>query len=67
MCKIDSQWEVAISYGEFNLVLHDNLEGWGGVGVGERFKREGYVYTHGWFMLMDGRNLHNIIKQLSSN
>ena len=30
--------------------------------VESRFK-----YTYGWFMLIYGRNQHNIVKQLSSN
>ena len=40
-----------------------HLEGWDGVEVGGR----GHMYTYGWFMLIYGRNQHNIIKQLSSN
>ena len=35
------------------------LEGWDGVGGGRRFKKEGHMYTHGWFMLIYGRNQHN--------
>ena len=35
---------------------------WGG-GPGSR----GHMYTYGWFMLMYGRNQHNIVKQLSFN
>ena len=27
----------------------------------------GHMYTYGWFMLMYGRNQHNIVKQSSSN
>ena len=34
--------------------------------MGGRFKREGYMYAYGLFMLMFGRYQHNI-KQLSSN
>ena len=35
-------------------------------GVGGRFKREGtYVWTCGQFMLIHGRNQHNVVKQLS--
>ena len=45
----------------------NKLEGWDGVGAGRRFKKEGHMYTHGWFMLIYGRNQHNIVKQLSSN
>ena len=40
----------------------DNLEGWD---RGSRGK--GHMYTYGWFTLMNGRNQHNIVKQLSSN
>ena len=35
--------------------------------IGGRFKKEGHVYTYGWFMVIYGRNQHNIVKQLSSN
>ena len=31
-----------------------------------RFKRE-QTYAYGWFMLMYGKNQHNIVKQVSSN
>ena len=34
-------------------VLCDDLEGW--------------VYNHGWFSLLYGRNQHNMVKQLSSS
>ena len=40
--------------------------GWGGMWEGGLRGRE-HMYTYGWFMLMYGRNQHNIIKQLSSN
>ena len=38
----------------------------------EEIKKEGsrgrgHAYTYGWFMLIYGRNQHNIVKQLSSN
>ena len=35
--------------------------------MGGRSKREGHMYTCGWFMLIYGRNQHSIVKQLSSN
>ena len=35
--------------------------------MGGRFKRERIMYTRNWFMLIYGRNQHNIIKQLFSN
>ena len=41
----------------------------GGVGWGERWRWgsrvRGHIYTYGCFMLMYGRNQHNIVKQLS--
>ena len=40
-----SSWGVAVQHRELNQVLCDTLEGWGVVGVGGRFKREG----HRWF------------------
>ena len=27
----------------------------------------GHVYTYSWFMLMYGRNQHNIVKELASS
>ena len=38
----------------------------GGMGrdVGGRYE---HMYTNGWFMLMYGRDQHNIVKQLSFN
>ena len=41
-----------------------NLEGWDGAGDP---RGRGYTYTYGWFMLIYGRNQHNIVKQSSSN
>ena len=42
--------------------------GWGNVGGGKEVQEEEDIcYTYGWFMLMYGRNQHNIVKQLSSN
>ena len=40
MCKIASEWEVAVYHRELSLVLCDDLEVWDG-GVGGRLKREG--------------------------
>ena len=65
ICKIDSQWEVALWLRELKPVLCANLEGWDG--VGGRFKKKGTRCTYGWFMVMCGRNQHNIVKQLSFN
>ena len=67
-CKTDSQWDLPYNTGSSNLVLCDNLEEWDGGGKWEGGSGgRGHVYTYGWFMLMHGRNQHNIVKQLSSN
>ena len=29
ICEIDNQWEAAIEHSELNVVLSDDLEGWG--------------------------------------
>ena len=58
-CKITSENLLCDS----NLVLCDNVEGWDRVG-GSRGR--GHMYTYGWFMLMYGKNQHNIVKQLSN-
>ena len=48
-------------------VLWDNAEGWGGE-AGGREVQDGGTHMHGgWFMLMYGRNHHNVVKKLSSN
>ena len=51
------------------MVLCDNLEGWNGEGDGREVQNGEVVcmYTCDWFLLMYGRNQHNIVKQLSSN
>ena len=42
-----------------------------GIGWGGRWEAgsrgRGYMYIYGWFMLLSGKNQHNIVKQLSSN
>ena len=48
-------------------MLCDNLEEWDGVGGGSKVQEGRDVYTCGWFMLIHGRNQHNIIKQLAFN
>ena len=48
--------------GSSDPVLGDNLEGWDGVRGGWGSKGRGHMgYTYGWFMLMNGRNQHNIV------
>ena len=48
-------------------VLWDNPEGWSGEGDGMGIQDGGHMCTHDWFMLMYGKNHHNIVKTLSSN
>ena len=47
VCKIDSQWEFALSLGELKPGLCNNLEGWDGVGGGRKFQEGGDMYTYG--------------------
>ena len=42
MCRIDSQWEFAVTQGA-QLVLYDNLEGWDGVGDGREAQEGGDI------------------------
>ena len=67
ICKIDSQWEFAVWLRELKPGLCDNLEMWDGVGGGKEVQDGGDTYICGWFMLIYGRNQHNIVKQLSFN
>ena len=58
--------------GHPKLVLWDNAEGCGGRGVGGGLRMVGHMYTHGWFMVMYGKNCHcifflNNIVKLASN
>ena len=49
--------------GHSKPVLWDNPEGWGGEGHGQGGSGwGGHMYTHGWFVLMFGKNHHNIVK-----
>ena len=47
--------------GHSKLVLWDNPEGWGGEGSGGWSGWRGHMYTCGQFMLMYGKNHHNIV------
>ena len=51
--------------GHSKLVLWDNSEGLGSEVAGV-FRMGGHMYTCGQFMVMYGKNHHNIVKQLSS-
>ena len=68
MFKTDPSGNLLCDAGSSNLLLCDSLEEWEGVGGGEReIQDRGDVYVYSWFMLMHGRNQHNIVKQLFSN
>ena len=47
--------------GHSKPVLWDNPEGWVGEGGGRSVQNRGHMCTCGWFMLMYGKNNHNII------
>ena len=47
--------------GYSRLVHWDDPEGWDGEGGGRRDQDGGHMYTRGWFMLMYGKNHHNIV------
>ena len=49
ICKIDSQWELAVCLRKLKQGLCINLEGWDGRQMGGRFKREG-VYVYLWLI-----------------
>ena len=43
-------------------LLHwDDPEGWNGEGGGRGVQDGKYMYTHGWFMWMYGKNHYNIV------
>ena len=44
-------------------VVHwDDPEGWDGEAGGRGVQDGEHMCTHGWFMSMDGKNHHNIVK-----
>ena len=44
ICKIDSQWEFAVSLRKLKQGLCINLEGWDGEGDGNEFQKGGGIY-----------------------
>ena len=44
------------------LAHWDDPEGWYGEGCGRGVQDGEYMYTHGWFMSMYGKNHYNIVK-----
>ena len=43
MCKVDSQWELAVWLRKLTQGLCLNLEGWGGEGDGRKFQKGGDI------------------------
>ena len=66
--KIDSQWEFATWFRELKprTLWQPREMRWGGQWEGGSRGRW-HMYTYGWFTLMYGRNLCNIVRQLPSN
>ena len=48
--------------GHSKSVHWDNPEGWDGEGKGWEIQDGAHMYAHGWFLLMYGKNHHNIVK-----
>ena len=44
------------------LVHWDDPEGWDGEGGGRGVQDGEHMYTHGWFILVYGKNHYNIVK-----
>ena len=44
------------------LVHWDDPEGWDGEGGGRGVQDGEHMYTHGWFILVCGKNHYNIVK-----
>ena len=67
ICETDRQSR----FDAWDRVLRAGALGWPrGMGWGRRWEgvQDGkYMYTHGWFLLMYGKNHYNIVKQLASN
>ena len=53
--------------GALGMVHWDDPEGWDGEACGRRVQDVEHMYTHGWFMSMDGKNHYNTLKYLVSN
>ena len=58
IASLGSMHETGLS----GLVHWDDPEGWDGEGGGRGVQDGEYMYTHGWFMLMYGKNHCNIVK-----
>ena len=53
--------------GSSGMLHWDYPEGWDGVGGGSGVQGGEYMYTHGWFMSMYGKNHYNIVISLQLN
>ena len=64
MCTLTHKAALFVIVKKWNRELKpsvcDNLEGWDGVGGGREVPKGGDIHTHGFFMLMYGRNRYNI-------
>ena len=49
------------------LVHWNDPEGWDGDGGGMGVQDREYMYTHGWFISMYGKNQYNIVESLASS
>ena len=67
LCETDSWWKLAPWCRKLKSRLCDNAEESDGVRRGKVHEKGDVCVPIGWFMLMYGRNKHNIVKQLSSN
>ena len=66
--RIDSQWGCAIWCSKLKSSLLQQTRGGGWTGRWEGGSgQSGQIYTYDWFMLVYGRNQHNVVKQSSSN
>ena len=66
ICRIDSNWELAIWLRELKQGLCDNLEGWGGEGDGKEGNMNVPMADTCW-CLTENKQTKNSVKQLSFN
>ena len=66
ICKIDSQWELAVLLRKLKQGLCINPEGWNGEQDGREVQKGGDIcIPYGWFILSFDRKQQNSVKQLS--
>ena len=59
MCRIDSQWEPAITHRDLSFMLCDDLAGWDEVEGEGDLRGRGCIYAYGWFTSLCSRTLHD--------